>query len=300
MRHGLTIVLTLALGAAAVARADVQGARRHFDEGRRAYSAGDYARAAREFEAAIRESPLPDLYYNLGTTYDKLGRSVKAATAYRRYLQGRPDAEDRAQIEEMIRRDLEQTGHLDLRIDVPEARVSVDGDPVGTAPLVGIVDLEAGSHQLKIEKPGALPRVMSIAVAAGQTVRIDLAADATLAPAPLAASTTAAGARAAEKTPPRRHSKLRAPAWALVAVAGASLAVGIGLGVAAHQQANTLTNAAMMSPPPLFGAYADTESTGRTYAATGYAFDAIAAAAAVADAVLWVFARREESRLDGR
>jgi tetratricopeptide (TPR) repeat protein len=309
MRLALCLVLGL-LGAAPLARADVRDAKRHFEAGGKAYDAGNWATAAEEFEMAIAASPRPELYYNLGKAYDKLGRGVKAAAAYRRYLQGRPEVEDRAMIEELIRRDLEQAGHLDLRIDVPEAKVTVDGEPVGVAPLVGIVDLDAGAHQLVLEKPGALPRTMSVAVAAGQTVKIELGRDTVMAPTPGAAPppppsaspSVAAAAPAPGAERKRGTSKLRIPAWTLLAVGGAALGGGIGLGVAAMQDANTLSSGASTGMPPLFGGsgFADTEARGRALAAGGYALDAVAAAALAADVVLWVFARREELRAAGK
>jgi hypothetical protein len=50
----------------------------------------------------------------------------------------------------------------------------------------------------------------------------------------------------------------------------------------------------------LFGNFADTQSRGQAYAATSYAFDAVTAAALVADAALWLFVWRDEMRLNGR
>src|SRR4051812_47777118 len=48
-----------------IAFADEKVAKQHFMNGQKAYLANDFARAASEFEEAVKESPRPELFFNL-------------------------------------------------------------------------------------------------------------------------------------------------------------------------------------------------------------------------------------------
>jgi tetratricopeptide (TPR) repeat protein len=78
-------------------------ARNHLQSGVAYYDEGRYDEAAREMEAAYHLKPLPDLQYNLAQCYERLGRFDEAAKAYRAYLDGKPAADDRAQVEERVK-----------------------------------------------------------------------------------------------------------------------------------------------------------------------------------------------------
>jgi tetratricopeptide (TPR) repeat protein len=72
--------------------------------GRAYYDDARYDDAAREFEEAYRLTGHPDVLYNLGLTYERMDRTRDAVTHYRRYLDEAPDAPERAQIIDRIRR----------------------------------------------------------------------------------------------------------------------------------------------------------------------------------------------------
>jgi tetratricopeptide (TPR) repeat protein len=78
-------------GAAAEARIHVSAAVAYFER-------ADYAGAVRELETAYRLHRAPDIQFNLGECYARLGRTDEAIAAYRAYLADRPAAEDRAQV----------------------------------------------------------------------------------------------------------------------------------------------------------------------------------------------------------
>jgi iron complex outermembrane receptor protein len=89
---------------AAIAQVDdpADRARTHLKAGISYYDEGRYADAAREMEAAYSLKPLPDLLYNVAQCYERLNRLGDAAGAYRKYLEGKPGAEDRKSIEARI------------------------------------------------------------------------------------------------------------------------------------------------------------------------------------------------------
>lgn len=66
----------------------------HFQEAEQAFEKGHYRDAIREFEAAYRLAPHPDLLFDLGQCHERLGDLVEAIERYRAYLEAVPDAED--------------------------------------------------------------------------------------------------------------------------------------------------------------------------------------------------------------
>ncbi len=109
---GLTLfaflLATVTAGRSASAQEDgpddtaLSQAKQHFEVGKQAFQARDYAGAVREFRAAkaLRDSPVLD--YNIALAYEQLGKPKAAARAYRRYLQGKPDAPNRADVEARV------------------------------------------------------------------------------------------------------------------------------------------------------------------------------------------------------
>jgi hypothetical protein len=69
-------------------------AKRAFLEGKAAFERGDYQTALELFERANLIQPAPTLYYNIGTTYERLGRYQDSAIAFDRYLNEAPPPKD--------------------------------------------------------------------------------------------------------------------------------------------------------------------------------------------------------------
>src|SRR5262245_56881213 len=85
------VLVALLLLSGAHARAeeedpDTEAARRHFARASEFYDAHRYAEAVREFEAAKKLKPLPELDFNIGGAYDRLEDWPRAIEAYQRYL----------------------------------------------------------------------------------------------------------------------------------------------------------------------------------------------------------------------
>ncbi|MDI1443396.1 hypothetical protein [Polyangium sp. 6x1] len=82
----------------AVSAADREAATRAFEEGERAYRAGDFSRAAERFEEAYHKAPHPAPLWNAARSWDKAGEIARAANGYARYLreapQGAPDRDE--------------------------------------------------------------------------------------------------------------------------------------------------------------------------------------------------------------
>ncbi len=77
-------------------------ARVHLLAGVQHFNDGRYADAQREMEQAYKLRPEPEMLYNLAQCYQRLGDSQRALDALRGYLDGRPDAEDRIEVQKSI------------------------------------------------------------------------------------------------------------------------------------------------------------------------------------------------------
>jgi iron complex outermembrane receptor protein len=99
---GCACALVLLIGGARAEESATAQARAHLTAAINAYDLGRYAEAAMEMEQAYQLKPVPDLLYNLAQCYERLNRLTDAATAYRRYLDTKADAQDRATVESRI------------------------------------------------------------------------------------------------------------------------------------------------------------------------------------------------------
>lgn len=91
--------LVIIVVAAPVAAAPIDDAKRAFSEGKVAFERGDYETALTSYQRANMILPAPNLYYNIGVTYERLGRFQEAALAFDKYFEmaGAPqNDEDRA------------------------------------------------------------------------------------------------------------------------------------------------------------------------------------------------------------
>jgi tetratricopeptide (TPR) repeat protein len=91
-----------------------------FEEGTKAFDAGDFRRAAEAFEAAERLAPSHDAVWNAARAWHRAGEAARAATLYARYLRTAPaDASDRGTA-------TTQLANLAPRL----ARIEVHGDGI--------------------------------------------------------------------------------------------------------------------------------------------------------------------------
>jgi tetratricopeptide (TPR) repeat protein len=92
--------------------------RKEYDEGARAYERGEYDAALEHFQAAYDAAPSPEFWFNIGRCHERLGRWAEAASAYERYLAGKPTVEDAVTIRERIS-DLKLRAHEAARLSQP-------------------------------------------------------------------------------------------------------------------------------------------------------------------------------------
>jgi tetratricopeptide (TPR) repeat protein len=81
-------LLAIALLASSVAHADkLEDAKAAFAVGKQAFERGEYEMALAQFQKAEALAPAPSLLYNIGRTYEALGRFREASQMYDKYLE---------------------------------------------------------------------------------------------------------------------------------------------------------------------------------------------------------------------
>lgn len=111
MRAGLLLLaLALVAGRAAADEASSarnvaaakRAAREHYDKGLALYHVADYPGAEAEFRAALALADAPELLFNLAQCARNLGDHARALELYHAFLERKPDAENRAKVEEYL------------------------------------------------------------------------------------------------------------------------------------------------------------------------------------------------------
>jgi tetratricopeptide (TPR) repeat protein len=196
-RTAFILIMAALLAARASAQTDDSStnARRHFEDGSKAFNLGEFARAIKEYRAAYNLKPDPVLLYNIAQSYRLAGELTQALFFYRSYLANVPSAPNRREVQDRI-------STLETQIAQQKA---VTTQPPNTTVAPGTTPAPG---------PGLTP------APPGRTV------DLTPRPSPAAGTTQPASARA-QKTPVYKKWWL----WTVVGVVAAGAAVGIGVGV---------------------------------------------------------------------
>ena len=177
-----TIVVTLLLTVAATAWADRREERRAralFKEATRLLKSGDAAAAVELYQEAYETLPNAKILLNMGAALQELGRQSEAAATFERYLtHAEADPARRDEIQAVLAEIDRRIGKLRVEVDVTDARVAVDGVPLGesSAPLSRRV--EPGSHTVTAERAGGSRTTVTVVVSAGEerTVALQLQA----------------------------------------------------------------------------------------------------------------------------
>ncbi len=191
MPRFLAVLILCALVGGAVAQpADTRAqAKRAFARAQAAEARKDWRTAISEYLTAYDLSPHPDVLFNVAADYERLEQLRDAVTYYRRYLDDKTDAEDRAKVEKLIAALRRRPGPVTIATTPPGARIFVDGKPSGAAPL----ELSLGGpHTITAELDGRRAE-RQITVEFAEPVQLDLSLPA--ATGALTVTSNAPGAR---------------------------------------------------------------------------------------------------------
>ncbi|MCX7959580.1 MAG: tetratricopeptide repeat protein [Deltaproteobacteria bacterium] len=82
---------------------DKESARIHFEAAKKLYKSDKYSEALELFMKAYSRFPRPEILYNIGKCYEKLGDYQNAIKFYEQYVMLNLQAEDKEEVEELIR-----------------------------------------------------------------------------------------------------------------------------------------------------------------------------------------------------
>jgi tetratricopeptide (TPR) repeat protein len=138
----------------------------------------------------------PALLYNQGRALQALGRHPEALSDIERFAREAP-ADLRAKVprlDELIAELRAHVARLTIQCPVNGARVLVRDHVIGTTPLSGPVDMEAGRASLEIDAEGYEPYKRELDLAGGSATQIDAELAARATSAVLHVASTAASA----------------------------------------------------------------------------------------------------------
>jgi len=174
-----SLVVFALLAQAAQASVDAKSrAQALLREGTQLYEEGGYPDALTKFEQAYALYPSPKLLFNMAKTARALGRPVDAIEAFERFLAEATDVPP--EMVESAKRSVAElslnVGSLMIDCSTAGAEISVDGKRIGLAPIMKLLRVVPGNHQVTATHPSALPAVENVVVAAGtaQTVGLRL------------------------------------------------------------------------------------------------------------------------------
>jgi len=181
----------------ALAQATPEQAKRYFEAGAAAYTAGDYRAAVQALEAAYRLQPLPAIAFSLAQAERReyfvsrdRAHLTRAIELYHQYLSEVPtggrgaDATDAlAQLEPLAlaqsAEPLEPAAEppppqtrIMVRCQAPDARIALDGAEPEPAPL--IAETAPGSHRVRAEAAGFFPVEQQVTAVEGELVPIEV------------------------------------------------------------------------------------------------------------------------------
>jgi hypothetical protein len=141
--------------AAAPASADdsTEHARSAYGQGQAFFAQGDFAHALTAFQTAFDAVPNPIVLLSIAECAGKLGQIQQAVSALDKYLRLRPDAPDRAEVEQKRSGFMQMPAHLSVSSDPAGADVSIDAVVSGRK-TPSLIDVPAGTHQLRVSLPG--------------------------------------------------------------------------------------------------------------------------------------------------
>lgn len=150
-----------------------QDARRHFERGLSLYDAGTWDAALAEFLLSRELYPTRAATKNAALCLRRLGRFDEALVMLE-HLLAFPEltAEERRWTQAEIAAMQGLVGGLLVEAAEPGATVTVDGDTRGITPLAAPLRVSAGSHMVRVYKPGFEPWETRVEVAGGQSLSL--------------------------------------------------------------------------------------------------------------------------------
>jgi tetratricopeptide (TPR) repeat protein len=235
----LALLLPLALAPASARAGDPDAeaqAKQRFATGAQAYREARYKDAIDLFLQANKLDPHPELIFNVGQAYEKLGDVPNALRSYREYLRLLPGASDRATVETSIRNleaRLREKGVQQVSIfsNPSGATLVLDQKPVGPTPWTG--EIAPGRHLAVLQAQGFPDTAKEFVLLPDRAMDLDIAMATTGSGATqiVPAAAPATGAPAAPPPPPDAPKRAHVQPWTIAALSVGVAGLGASLGL---------------------------------------------------------------------
>ncbi|HEX5659026.1 MAG TPA: PEGA domain-containing protein, partial [Polyangiales bacterium] len=183
--QALAIVLLFSVAAQAQPTpADKARARELYTQGQQLFRQGDFSTALRAFEDAFRAVPNPVVLLSIAECQVRNEDYAAAVGSLRQYLNEKPNAPDRAQVESQIASLEAKPGTVSIESSPPGAVIWVDEENTGYL-TPNEISVRSGSHTVRLSSPGFQNQEQTINVAIGSRQRLSLSLTPD-APAPVA------------------------------------------------------------------------------------------------------------------
>lgn len=178
--RGALLVAALLLAARPIVAGEAtkSQAHEHFERAVELVDEGSLAQAAKEFERAYELSPHYRVLWNLGQVYAALDRPVEALDVLERYQREAGEgieADRRAKLDQALAELRGRVGEVAVTVTPAGAGVTIDGRPVGKAPLDEPVRLAPGKHEVSVRLAGHEQAKATVTVAGGGQATVKIA-----------------------------------------------------------------------------------------------------------------------------
>ncbi|MBI5499512.1 MAG: PEGA domain-containing protein [Deltaproteobacteria bacterium] len=158
-----------------------------YEAGAAAFDGGDFATARAKFEESYALFASLRTLFSLGVCQHALGDFAAAVRSLDQYLReagAEAPAELRAQAEMLLGEMRAQLGRLDVRVNVEDAEILVDGVVAGRSPLAAPVEVGPGWHVVEARREGFRGEPQRVNASPGEVASVALALEELPAPPP--------------------------------------------------------------------------------------------------------------------
>jgi tetratricopeptide (TPR) repeat protein len=148
-------------------------ARSAYTQGQALFAEGKYSEAKSAFEQAHAALPNPVVLMSIAECDARLGNLEGAYATYQRYLADRPDAPDRADVEQKIAELAATPATLSLTSVPAGASIVIDGKPTGKTTPTSL-PIARGDHQIEILLAGYETNRLSVAARLGARHELEI------------------------------------------------------------------------------------------------------------------------------
>lgn len=142
-----------------------------FERGATLFAARNYEGALVEFQRSLALSGGIDLLFNIGRTYQAMGRYSEAAESVEEYLRRARDLapERREEVTRMLSTLRGFVAHVRVRVTPSDATVSLDGEALSPSRLAAALPVNPGRHVVTAQRAGFAARAEPLVVASGES-----------------------------------------------------------------------------------------------------------------------------------